>query len=480
MTIHEFDLWYKKRYHRTTSALTVAALILADIGGVMISFGSGFFIINTYDMSAINFKSFVTYWPYIPIFIVFFQVMQLYPGLSLAPAEEMRRFSYASILAYGGIIVSRYIEDMEFDTISLAFIISCIFSSFILMFCRSFMLRLLGRVHLLGIPAVIYGGGSTGRLVVDRLLEHNKTGYIPVLILEDDAGSGEEYRGIPIIHDTSLGPELVRCYNIKMAIIAMPQLGKENLVRLVNDSVSAFRYNVLIPDSYDITSIWVTVRDFDGVLGLATSHKLKMPWNLAVKRFLDLSITIIGGLLILPLLLFIAAAIKIGSPGPVLYGHRRLGLNGKPFKAWKFRSMLPDADKRLQALLESDPRLREEWEISQKLKDDPRVTPIGRILRRTSFDEFPQLLNIFLGEMSLVGPRPVVQEEVKKYGEDFRRIFSVKPGLTGLWQVSGRSNTDYSERVSYDTYYIQNWSVWLDLWILYRTPGAILRGEGAY
>jgi Undecaprenyl-phosphate galactose phosphotransferase WbaP len=479
MNLTDFDIWYRTRYHRTTSALTAFALILADFIGVMISFGTGFFLVNAYDMSAINFKSFVTYWPYLPIFIIIFQIMHLYPGVSLAPAEELRRFTIASLMAHGGIIFSRYIEDEEFDAISIAFIISFVFSPIILMICRDIMHGILSKTHLSGIPAVIYGGGNTGRLVVDRLLHNNKTGYIPVLILDDEPG-GDDYRGIPIIHDTSIGPELVRRYNIKMAIIANPRLKQEELARLINYSVSAFGYNVLIPDFFSITNIWMSVLDFDGVLGFATSHRLKMPWNLAIKRILDLGIVTLGGHIILPFLLVIALIIKLSSPGPVLYGHTRLGLNGTPFKAWKFRSMVPDADKKLKEILEGDPKLREEWEASQKLKNDPRVTPIGKILRRTSFDEFPQLLNILKGEMSLVGPRPVVEEEVKKYGEDFRRIFSVKPGLTGLWQVSGRSDADYAERVSYDTYYLQSWSVWLDAWVLLRTPGAILWGKGAY
>jgi Undecaprenyl-phosphate galactose phosphotransferase WbaP len=317
-------------------------------------------------------------------------------------------------------------------------------------------------------------------MVVDRLKNSKKAGYVPVLILDNNSKCGEEYRGVPVIQDVWAGPELVRLYNIKMAIIAMPNLHQEEIARLINFSVSAFRYNVLIPDFFNISNIWMSVRDFDGILGLATSHRLRMFWNLAIKRFMDLAIVICGGVVILPFLLIIALLVKLGSPGPVLYSHRRLGLNGKYFKAYKFRSMAKDADKLLERLLASDPKLREEWDASHKLKNDPRITGIGRFLRRSSFDEFPQIINVLKGEMSLVGPRPVVEAEVEKYGENYRRIFSVKPGLTGLWQVSGRSDTDYAERVSYDTYYLQSWSVWLDIWILYRTPEAIFKGKGAY
>ncbi|MDR3173711.1 MAG: undecaprenyl-phosphate galactose phosphotransferase WbaP [Treponema sp.] len=480
MDIQKFERWYHIRYKRTSSALTSTAFIVSDLLGVMLSFGAGFFLVNLYDISAINFKSFVTYWPYLPVFILFFQINGLYPGISLAPSEELRHFTVSSVLAHGGIILSRYIEDQEFDAISIAFIISFLFSPVILMAMRSITHTVLSKTGLGGVPAVVYGSGSRGRLVIDRLLDSKRSGYLPVLILDNTAESGESYRDIPIIHDTSIGPELVKRFRIRMAIVAMPELSQGELSNLLNYSVSAFRYSVLIPDFFNITNIWMSVRDFDGILGLVASHKLKMSWNLAIKRLLDLSMVITGGLIILPLLLIIALLVKLGSPGPVLYSHRRLGKNGKHFNAYKFRSMVNDSQDVLEKLLSQSPQVRAEWEANHKLKDDPRVTRIGKFLRRTSFDEFPQLINILKGEMSLVGPRPIVDGEVEKYGRDFDRIFSVKPGLTGLWQVSGRSDTDYSERVALDTYYLQSWSVWLDLWVLLKTLGVVIKGKGAY
>ena len=485
MTLNGFDSWFKARYRRTSSALTITIMMIADFIGVMISFGLGFFIVKLYfivffNWKGINFKSFITYWPYLPIFILLFIIMKMYPGISQAPADELRGFTIASLLAHGSIIVSRYIEYGKIDSVYIAFIFSFVFSPIILMICRGIMHAIISRAKMKGIPAVVYGGGSTGRLVVDRMLKAKKVGYEPVLILDNDPLCGESYCDIPIIHDTNLGPELVERYNIKMAIVAMPNLDQAQMTTMINYSVSAFRYYVLIPDLFSINNIWMSVRDFDGILGLATSHRLNMYWNLAIKRTLDIVLVTLGGLVILPILLLIALIVKISSPGPVLYGHKRLGRKGKHFNAYKFRSMVMDADKKLETVLEADPRLKEEWEASHKLKDDPRVTKIGAILRRTSFDEFPQLINILKGEMSLVGPRPVTDPEIEKYGENARRILTVTPGLTGLWQVSGRSDTDYSERISYDLYYIQSWSVWLDLWILYRTPGAILKGKGAY
>jgi Undecaprenyl-phosphate galactose phosphotransferase WbaP len=265
-----------------------------------------------------------------------------------------------------------------------------------------------------------------------------------------------------------------------MAILSVDDVEDPRIRRLYNNSISQFRYSIVVPSSMGILSVWMNIRDFNGILGFGISHRLKMRWNLAIKRCLDLSIVLVGGLIILPLALVIALAVRLSSPGPVLYSHQLIGRNNRPFRMYKFRSMVTDADARLREILETNPEYRAEWEATHKLKHDPRITPLGKILRATSLDEIPQLLNILKGEMSLVGPRPVSESERFLYGEYFDRIFSVKPGLSGLWQVSGRSETSYSDRVAFDTYYLQSWSVWLDLWILYKTVGVVLSHEGAY
>ena len=489
MTLNDFDIWYRTRFRRTSSALTYTSFVMSDLLAVMLSFGWGFFWVRIYGFyyeeinpvyEAINFKSFITYWQYLPVFILIFQISNLYPGVSLAPSEEMKRFIIGSTLAYGGIMMSRYIENHVWDSINNAFIISCVFSTFILLTARSVTHWLLFKTKLGGIPAVIYGSGSTGKLVADCLLGSIRSGYTPVLFLDDNPAGEDDYKGIPVIHDTEAGYEIVKKYNIKMAIIAMPELNVDKLKHLTRSSVSAFRYNVIIPNFFTISNIWMSVRDFNGVLGLDTSNKLRISWNVAIKRFMDFSIVIIGGLIILPFLLIVTLLIKLTSRGPVLYKHKRLGKNGKYFYAYKFRSMVIDADEQLKKLLESNPIIKKEWEINHKIQNDPRITKFGNFIRRTSIDEFPQLINILKGEMSLVGPRPIVDAEVEKYGEDYERIFSIRPGLTGLWQVSGRSDTNYNERVTYDSYYLQSWSVWLDLWIIFKTFGVVIAGKGAY
>jgi len=487
MTLSDFDIWYRTRYRRTSSALTASAFIISDTLGVMLSIGWGFFLVRLYYFiysGHINFKSFITYWPYLPGFLLIFLISNLYPGISLAPAEEMKRFCIGSIFAYGGIIMSRFIEKKIWDNINTAFLISCLFSTIILLGARSITHLFLHKTKLGGIPAVIYGAGGTGRFVAECLMNNIKAGYIPVLFLDDnhhDVSPDEnEIMGIPVIYDTSIGHEIVKRYNIKMAIVAMPELDAVKLKNLLNKSVSAFRYNVLIPNFFNISSIWMSVRDFSGILGIETSHKFKLNFNLGIKRLMDILFVLFGGIVILPFLLIIALLVKITSQGPVLYKHKRLGKNGAPFYAYKFRTMKKDAEQQLKKMLESDPAIREEWEKNHKLKNDPRITSVGRVLRRLSLDEFPQLINIIKGEMSLVGPRPIVYDEIEKYGDDFDRIFSIKPGLTGLWQVSGRSDTNYRERISYDTYYLQSWSAWLDFWIILKTFGTIVFGKGAY
>ncbi|MCE5193104.1 sugar transferase [bacterium] len=198
-----------------------------------------------------------------------------------------------------------------------------------------------------------------------------------------------------------------------------------------------------------------------------------------IKRLMDVLLATLGVVILSPLLLVLAILVKLTSPGPVLFGHKRLGEGGKPIRVFKLRSMTIDAEARLREMLDADPALRAEYEATYKLRDDPRITPLGRWLRRTSLDELPQLFNVLRGDLSLVGPRPIVADEIAKYGSASAAILRVRPGVTGLWQVSGRSDLDYAERVRLDMDYITHWNLWLDLRILAATIPAVLRRRGA-
>jgi Undecaprenyl-phosphate galactose phosphotransferase WbaP len=197
------------------------------------------------------------------------------------------------------------------------------------------------------------------------------------------------------------------------------------------------------------------------------------------KRFVDVIGSVVLGLVFSPLIIVIVFLMR-RKGGSVLYRHRRVGRGGQMFSCLKFRTMVPNADQALRELLESNPELQAEWVRDHKLRNDPRVTRLGRFLRRTSLDELPQLLNVLRGEMSLVGPRPVVREELLRYGRSVGTYLTVKPGITGLWQVTGRNNTDYRRRVVLDTYYVRNQNLLLDLYILAKTTGVVLGGKGAY
>lgn len=206
----------------------------------------------------------------------------------------------------------------------------------------------------------------------------------------------------------------------------------------------------------------------------------EQPLGGQAKRCFDIAAAASALLFLLPLFCLIALAVKLSDRGPVFYRHRRVGRNGEPFDCLKFRTMAVDADGVLRRHLQCDREAAREWERKQKLANDPRVTSLGITLRKTSLDELPQLINILRGEMSLVGPRPIVADEMPKYADCLAHYLRARPGLTGLWQVSGRNDVDYDRRVSLDRHYVENWSLAIDLVIIVRTVGVVLAARGCY
>jgi undecaprenyl-phosphate galactose phosphotransferase len=242
-----------------------------------------------------------------------------------------------------------------------------------------------------------------------------------------------------------------------------------------------FETVTVVPDLGTLPFAWGTAHFlFDRHRILLTSrNRFKDPFNRVTKRTLDLLASVLLLVLALPVLAVIALVIRCTSRGPAFLMQERLGRGGRRFKCLKFRTMFVDADERLETLLQ-DPTLRQEWETYRKLRQDPRVTGFGKFLRSTSLDELPQLLNVVLGDMSLVGPRPYLPREHQAMGEEAETILTTWPGITGLGQVSGRREISFSGRVWLESWYVRNWSVWLDLTILLRTFPAVLRRRGAH
>ncbi|ELS4496167.1 undecaprenyl-phosphate galactose phosphotransferase WbaP [Klebsiella michiganensis] len=292
--------------------------------------------------------------------------------------------------------------------------------------------------------------------------------------------SGKKINGLPVIAES---PKWLKGINKKTQFIVAVESDQSDIRNnwLRNFMIQGYRYVSVIPtlrgmplDSTDMSFIF--------------SHEVmifRVQQNLAKwsSRFLKRSFDVIGSLAIItvlsPLLIYISQKVKKDG-GPAIYGHERIGKGGKPFKCLKFRSMVINSKEVLDDLLEKDMDAKREWDSTFKLKNDPRVTKIGSFLRRTSLDELPQLFNVLKGEMSLVGPRPIITAELARYNEEVDYYLLSKPGMTGLWQVSGRSDVDYETRVYLDAWYVKNWSMWNDIAILFKTVGVVLKKDGAY
>lgn len=370
------------------------------------------------------------------------------------------------------------------DRVSRTMLLGIWFTSiFIFPICRLWGKKILSRAGILREKVLVLGAGNAGRLVVEGLLRERHMGYEIIGFLDDD----EEKKGKIICEKKVFGavrhlPRFVRELDIRNVIIAMPSLPPKRITFLTAWVQGYVENTMVIPDLKGIALLNTELLHLfhEEIFLMNIKNNLKSLPNRVVKRGFDILMSLFAMPVLIPLFLLISLAIKIETPGAAIYAHERIGKNGRPFRCYKFRTMYRDAEERLKEILESNEALRDEWEKSWKLKDDPRVTRMGRILRRTSLDELPQILNVIKGEMSLIGPRPYLPREIKEIGDSYSIISSTRPGITGLWQVSGRSNTGYDYRIKLDTWYVMNWSLWLDVAIIFKTIKVVLKAEGAY
>ena len=441
-------------------------------------------------------SDYLAFWPVAVLFILFNLVLDLYhgnwmyPSAPLQPVDEMRRLFASSLVTHLGLLglVALRHPDMNGILSRVVVTVSGILTAVLAQTFRNRMRSLLHRLDIGQINVVLAGGGEVAARVATILQGDAYTGMRIVGYFEGTSRQGRSKRRAHW-RDAELDARGVRYLGSLRDLV--PEAKKRDIKILLacqderffraqlDECTKWFTYIEYLPTLRTFPIFGAKAISFDGVCGLEMVNQGRMRAKRLQKRITDTVLAMFGFLCASPFFLVIPVLIKLTSRGPVFYRQERLGSDGKPFRIWKFRSMYADADERLKKLLAEDPQARLEWERNYKLAKDPRITLLGRLLRKTSLDELPQIFNVFTGEMALIGPRPIVAAEVHYYGEAYPIFSSVKPGVTGLWQVSGRSDTDYTRRVALDTHYVLNWSPWMDIWIFLRTIYTVLFMRGA-
>jgi Undecaprenyl-phosphate galactose phosphotransferase WbaP len=401
-----------------------------------------------------------------------FAALGLYPLVGLSPVQEFRRVLIGSAIGYGIAGAASFLRVDSKPAVLGAFIFGWAATVLSVLAGRAILRHACHNRSWWGTPTVMFGSGDSVRFVLQALNAHPSLGLKVVAVFDTNYPYAADFDDLQIhVGAPGSASNFAEISAVSHAIVAMPNVDGKEMDRVIRIHARTFKSLLVIPEIAGISSVWVEPRDFAGVLGLHVHQNLMHRNARLFKRLFDIAVTTSFAILLLPIFAIICAAIRLSSPGPVFYGQTT---------AWKFRSMFADADEVLWRHLEQDPKLRNEWECDHKIKNDPRITLVGRLLRKSSLDELPQLWNVLRGDMSLVGPRPIVEAEINRYRDTFDAYKSVRPGITGMWQVSGRNNTTYQERIQFDEYYVRNWSVWLDLYILGRTFKTVLFGEGAY
>lgn len=474
------------------NSIKVASLLLVDLAAFYTSLLAAYYSRTVVDLISsrliplqFTLQYFLHIWWLPTIFISFIAYERLY--FKKLPfwdeTKELLKAVSASTVAVLSIITLAKMSD------SISRLIIALLWLYGLLFFPLF--RLFGKKILYAVGlwdnVIIIGAGSTGKAIAKGINGNIHLGYHVIGFFDDDDRIGKKIEiagsSYNVFGKIKHFRKFVNLLDISTVIIAMPSLSVEKLAELTAKIQKHTRNILLIPDikGVALTNTELYHLFMQQLFLLKINNNLKSPFNKFIKRSLELVISFI----FLPLLLFIIGMlgllIMLDSPGPIFYRQPRIGRNGRPFTVYKFRSMYQDAIDRLDNILTTDPRANLEWETYFKLRNDPRITRMGAFLRKTSLDELPQIFNVLCGDMSLVGPRPVLEEEITKYyGEYSDYYHMVRPGITGLWQVSGRNNVDYPMRVRLDMWYVLNWSVWLDIMILFRTIRVVLSKEGAY
>lgn len=459
-------------------------LVLTDLLGVFLSCIIAIFFWRNINPTLVP-AVYVSLLPFLLGFLVLYALTGLYPAVGVSRVEELKRLTIATSIGFLTLAtLTFWLRNAEHFSRG-SFFVGWMLALVALPAGRKIVRSFLAARGWWGERVVIFGSYEVGAVLYRYLLRRPRLGMLPSALVqfsEDAPPEDLDLHKINVVrpgqsYETLQATLLQDC---PTAIIVPQEVPADFRVRMIDENPWDFKHIILVSSLSSEGHIWYNPFDLGGIVGLDVTQNLLSRGQRFTKRLLDILIVALFSPIILVVFLLLAILIVVDSPGKVFYRHKRIGQNGQPIGVLKFRTMVSDADEILEEYLDQNPEAKREWEENHKLKADPRITRVGRFLRRSSLDELPQLINILMGEMSLVGPRPIVEAEISNYGRYYQVYQQVKPGLTGLWQISGRNDVDYQLRVQMDYTYVRNWSVWLDLYIMVNTPLAVLNGTGAY
>jgi Undecaprenyl-phosphate galactose phosphotransferase WbaP len=420
-----------------------------------------------------------TYWW---IFLVWPLVMIYKEGYSKRFAfwDEMKFLTKSSFLALITIFAVLFISKKGPEFSRTLILTMAILAFPILPLIRPFFKKILFKLGLMKRKVLIAGSGPAAETALKSILNEPNLGYEMAGFIDDNPIQ-KKICGFKVRRGLNQIERYIKKAGIHDVIVAKPELKRDDIAKLINHIQHKAENTMYLPDIKGIAVSGTELKYFfqEQALVLEIKNNLSKPLNYFSKRLIDyISAIFISLILFIPMIAIIIK-IKLTSKGPAIYTQKRIGKNGKTFLCYKFRSMYTDSEERLKKILSTNPEAKKEWEKYWKLKDDPRITETGKFLRKTSLDELPQLLNILKGQMSLIGPRPYLPREWKFIKEESPIIHALPPGITGLWQVSGRNNQDYNYRITMDSWYVKNWDLWLDIMILFKTVSVVIKRDGA-
>ena len=417
---------------------------------------------------------------FVIICLSLFMSTRLYPGIGLNPALEMKTVTHLTAVSFLIVFSFLVIRTPFWTQEKLAFaLIGGLSIPFILGI--RWLIRILAvQSRVWGEPVAVVARREKLETIMGYFHQRRRLGFVPVLGVTIGSQSPSTRQMLDVDELLGLPDSYFARNGIHTVLVSTQIVSDLSKPRIHHELLRKFERMIFVSDMDWLEGVSISYHDLEGMLGMEARQNFPTPPNKQIKRLMDISISIMLGILSLPLLLLTALLIKLDSPGPVFYKQQRVGKDGRRITIFKFRSMQVNAEKILAEYFVKHPTARKEWNETQKLREDPQITRLGKWLRKFSIDEFPQLINILKGEMSVVGPRPIMLEQRNLYGERMDAYTSVRPGLTGFWQVSGRNHTSFCQRTAYDVYYVRNWSVWLDMYILLRTVWVVLSRDGAY